>query len=232
MTTREVDLEGLSVCVGMPAGRDLHPLTVTSLLRTQLICIQHGIPFQAVLVAGSAVIQWARDEVVDLFLETDANRLFWIDSDMIWEPDDFMRLLAISQQNEVVCASYPAKTEPATYFLSYEPDAAIESDNFETLSILGAGLGFTVMHRKVIEELCENAPKLYDEVSEKSSYEIFRVGRNAKGNRQGEDMAFFEDVRKLGYRISLDISIKLGHVGNKIYRGDITKAFELTPKEN
>ena len=227
MSEHKIDLDGLSVCVGMPAGRDLHPFTVRSLLSTQTICRNHGVPFQALFVTGAAVVQWARDEVVDLFLKTDANRLFWIDSDMVWEPADFMRLLAVSKHNEVVCATYPAKMEPPTYFISYEEDAPIESDKFETLSILGAGLGFTVMDRKVIEELCENAPVLYDEVAKKGMHELFRVGRNAKGNRQGEDMAFFQDIRDLGYRVSLDPSVKLQHIGCKMYEGNLMDAFNV-----
>ena len=228
MITHEIDLAGLSVCVGIPAGRDFHPFTVRSLLSTQEMCLKHGVPFQAVFVTGSSVIQWARDETIALFMETTANRLFWIDSDIKWEPEDFMRLLAISKHNEVVCASYPAKTETPTFFMKHDETEPMVMDKFNTLPILGAGLGFAVMNRTVIEEICNNAPLLYDEVSGKSIHEIFRVGRNAEGKRQGEDMAFFEDIINLGYRISLDVSIQLGHIGCKVYEGNIMNGLELT----
>ena len=105
----QIDLKGLSVMVGMPAGRDLPGLTVKSLMGTQSLCRDVGVPFQFGMVIGSAVVQWARDEVIDLFLQSNATRLFWIDSDMVWEPEQFMRLLALSQYRDVICAAYPAK---------------------------------------------------------------------------------------------------------------------------
>ena len=37
----------------------------------------------------------------------------------------------------------------------------------------------------------------------------------------GEDMAFFEDLQKLGYKVHLDPSIELGHIGRKVYTGKI-----------
>lgn len=227
MIEREVSLKDLSVCVGIPAGRDLHPLTVKSLLATQGLCIKHGVPFESVLIAGSSVVQWARDEVVDLFLKSKSNRLFWIDSDMIWEPNDFMRMLAVSQYNEVICASYPAKMDTPTFFMLYDEDKDLVVDEWDNIDVLGAGLGFTVMNRKVINELCDKAPVIKDQVTGKEMYSLFRVGMNEKGNRQGEDMAFFEDIRNLGYTVKMDTSVKLGHIGTKVYRGDIMNALKL-----
>jgi hypothetical protein len=34
----------------------------------------------------------------------------------------------------------------------------------------------------------------------------------------GEDVAFFADVRALGFKVWLDATINLGHVGAKVYR--------------
>lgn len=224
MTDKKINLDGLSVCIGMPAGKDLSPLVVKSLLGTYSLCCSMGIPCQFAMIAGNSVIQWARDEVVDLFLQTEANRLFWIDSDIVWEPNDFMRLLALSQEQEVVCATYPAKKDETTFYVLM--DKEVEQDDLGLIDIKGVGMGFFVMHRKVVDELCEKADKIYDEITGKTFHELFRIGKTKEGKRKGEDMFFFEDIASLGYKIKLDPSIDLGHVGHKTYEGSITDALQ------
>ena len=221
----DIGMDGLSVCIGMPASRDIHPLTVKSLLGTYSLCNQFKIPCQFTLVAGNAIVQWARDEVVDLFLGKEANRLFWIDSDIIWEPEDFMRLLALSQKRDVVSATYPAKKDIPTFYVHRE-EKPIETDEYGLIDIYGVGLGFTVMSREVVEKVHNKAPKVYDEISARETAQIFKVGY-IEGKREGEDMAFFREIRELGYKIKLDPSIDLGHIGTKIFRGSIREGLNL-----
>lgn len=219
-----IDLAGLSVMVGIPAGRDLPALTVKSLLATQALCIQRQVPFQLGMVVGSAVVQWARDEVVDLFLKSDATRLFWIDSDMVWEPQQFMRLLALSQYRDVICAAYPAKKDQPTFYVNWDKDAGLVQGEYGLLEINGIGLGFTVMSRNVLEQLAREAPKVTDDIAGRELASVFRIGRTEDGRRQGEDMAFFADVRRLGRKVWLDPTVSLGHIGTKTYTGSIQDA--------
>lgn len=220
----QIDLKGLSVMVGMPAGRDLPGLTVKSLMGTQSLCRDVHVPFQFGMVIGSAVVQWARDEVIDLFLQSKATRLFWIDSDMVWEPEQFMRLLALSQYRDVICAAYPAKKEQPTFYVNWEPDAGLIQGEYGLLAINGIGLGFTVMSRRVVEELAAKAPRVIDDVSHRDMASVFRIGQTQDGRRQGEDMALFADIRALGHTVWLDPTVDLGHIGTKEYRGAIKDA--------
>jgi hypothetical protein len=224
----QIKLDGLSVAVGIPAGRDFHALTVRSLIETFGKCQAMGIPAQLALVAGNAVIQWARDEVIDLFLKTDCSRLFWIDSDIVWDPNDFIRMLALSQKRDIVCATYPAKKEPTTFYINHDPP--LVSDDLGLFEIKGAGLGFTVVTRRVIEDLVSFSPKAVDQITGKNIAQVFRVGMK-DGTRIGEDMAFFDDVRKLGFKVHLDPLVKLRHLGLKQYEGSIFDAIQ-TDKES
>ena len=222
----QIDLKGLSVMIGMPAGRDLPGLTVKSLMGTQSLCRDVHVPLQLGMVIGSAVVQWARDEVVDLFLQSDATRLFWIDSDMTWKPEQFMRLLALSQYHDVICAAYPAKKEQPTFYVNWDANAGLQQVEHGLLEIRGIGLGFTVMSRKVVEELAARAPRVVDDVSKRDMAAVFRIDTTADGRRQGEDMAFFSDIRALGYKVLLDPTVDLGHIGTKEYRGAIKDALK------
>ena len=220
---RTVNMAGVSVMIGMPAGRDLPIQTVKSLIATFAACGERGAPCHFGAIANSAVIQWARDEVIELFLKSDAQVLFWIDSDMVWEPGQFIRLLVWSQIYDVVCAAYPAKVEPTTFYLMREESTPNEHGMLE---IHGIGLGFTAMRRAVVEALVARAPKVRDEMAGRDIASVFRIDTTSKGHRRGEDMAFFADIRDLGYRVMLDPSIDLGHVGQKVYRGSIRDALK------
>lgn len=220
----DISLKGLNVMVGMPAGRDIPGLTVKSLMGTQALCRSVGVPFQLGMVLGSAVVQWARDEVVDLFLQSDATRLFWIDSDMVWEPEQFMRLLALSQRRDVICAAYPAKNDRPTFYVNWDEAEGLTQGEYGLLEIKGVGLGFTVIARRVIEQLSNQAPKVYDDVSKREMASIFRIDQTEAGKRRGEDMAFFADIRALGHKVWLDPETDLGHIGTKKYTGSIRDA--------
>jgi hypothetical protein len=224
--TLDIDLKGLNVMVGIPAGRDLPALTVKSLMSTQALCRDVQVPFQMGMVIGSSVVQWARDEVVDLFLQSDATRLFWIDSDMVWEPQQFMRLLALSQYRDVICAAYPAKQDRPTFYVNWD-EGRLTQGEYGLIEINGVGLGFTVMHRRVVEQLAANADRVFDDVAKREMAAVFRIGKTPEGRRQGEDMAFFSDIRALGHKIFLDPTVDLGHHGSKTYTGSIRDALEL-----
>jgi hypothetical protein len=226
----QVDLKNISVMLGMPAGRDLHPLVVKSMLATQSLCRDVGVPFSLGMVIGSSVVQWARDEVVDVFLKSDCTRLFWVDSDIEWKPEDFLRMLALSQHHNVIGATYPAKCDPPTFYVNRDEKLPLTPNEWGLLKVWGVGLGFTVMHRSVVAELAGKAPRIFDEVAGRDLAAVFRIDhieKDGRRSRRGEDMAFFADLRALGHTIWLDREIDLGHIGTKTYRGAIREALAL-----
>lgn len=224
------DMAGISVMLAMPTHRGLSPLTVRSLLETQHLCIQRGIPISIEMQAGSSLVHHARTKAAHGFLKSDRTRLFWVDSDMVWTGADFLRLLALSTVMDCVCGAYPAKADPPRFFLNVaDPTAAVEANEYGCLPVNGAGLGFTVVARHVIEQLAAKAPLLkFPDIPEGPIPHIFRCD-DSGGEARGEDMAFFADVRALGYPVFLDPSIVLGHVGEKEYRAALFDHIERVP---
>ena len=211
-----VDLGGIAVCIGMPVYGRIPPHTTLSLARTALACGAGGIKL-SIVIEARGIVTWARDAVLDSFLKTDAQKLFWIDSDVAWEPETFLRLLAISTLRDVVCGSYPSKTDVPTFQINGTggPEA---NDGLGLIPINGVGLGFTVMDRVVCEALVKNATRSYDESLKRELPDVFGLPiRN--GVRTGEDIAFFLDVAKAGFKAWLDPTLTLGHVGDKMWTG-------------
>jgi len=209
------DIKGISVLLAMPAHRDISPYTVSALLETQQALTARGIPFELQMHTGGSCITVARSRISSNFLKSDNTRLFYIDSDMVWKPDDVMRMIALSSVMDVVCAPYTARCDPPKFLMSFPEE--FEANEYGCFAIDGVGLGFTIVSRTVIERLAEKAPKLRFNHQEDPIPHIFRFGLSGD-EWMGEDIAFFEDVRALGYTVNLDPTIVLGHIGTKTYQ--------------
>jgi hypothetical protein len=193
-------------------------VTVGSLFSTYTALRDRGILVDVVLASGSSIIEAARSKVADVFLKSDKNRLFWIDSDIVWEPDAFIRLLALSTEVDVVIGAYPAKKDPVTFFVNAGGQAEAETNHLGLLPNIGTGLGFACMQRHVIEKLAEKAPKLVFPDDPEPRPHIFRCDTEGDHFR-GEDMAFWADIKDLGITVHLDPSLELGHHGSKTFTG-------------
>lgn len=221
------DPAGLSVAIGIPTGPTLPWVTALSLARTVHACALRGIDITIESVVGSSIITVARSLVVHRFLQTNKKRLFWIDSDIEWEPEDFLRLLGLSSKMDVVCGAYPIKREGANAFVVLGDDPANRTINpYGCVKSGGTGLGFCVMTREVVEKIVATKPTIFNQGTGEHMADVFRID-TYEGLLRGEDMAFFADLRALGYEIWIDPTIPLGHVGFKVFRGDLVKAYGL-----
>lgn len=230
MTTVSVPMGDVKVMIAIPAGRDFDPMTVMSLFCTGAACRERGITMQLEMVMGSSIVSWARDELIESFLASACNVLFLIDSDMVWKPEQFIRLLVLSQLYPVVCAPYPAKKDPPTFFIKYDEANPPKPGELGLMEIHGTGLGFAAVRREVIEALVAKAPRVVNDVTGREMAEVHRLDSVHNGDRRsrrGEDIAFFADIREAGYKVMLDPSIILGHVGRKVYSGSLLEAMQF-----
>lgn len=222
----------LSVDIGLPCGQYMPWQTALSLAKTVKYCTERRIECGVSCIAGSSVVTWSRSKVVDAFLQTKAKRLFWIDSDIQWEPENFLRLLALSTKYDVICGLYPQKTEAQTIIIRRENLHTFDINPHGLIRGEGTGLGFTVMRREVVEHLVSTKPLVYDPAEDRSIRDVFRLDTVDRGHAhpdiRHEDVAFFADIIELGYEVYLDPTFILGHTGSRVYRSDPMKALQLT----
>jgi hypothetical protein len=214
-----LDLTDVSVMLAMPTNRDLSPQTVISLLTTQDALNARGVANTISLQAGGSIVEHSRTKCADDFLSSPHNRLFWVDSDIVWTADDFLRLLALSTVMDVVGGAYPAKLDPPLFFLNRGADPITENE-YGCLSYPGWGLGFTVVNRNAMEALASKAPKVKFHDRPHPLAHIFRCDVH-NGDARGEDMAFFADLKAAGFTPWLDPFIRLGHIGPKVYAASL-----------
>ena len=76
------------------------------------MCAQHGIPLQMYFLFNESLITRARNYCVDEFLRSDADHLMFIDSDIGFNPQDVIALMALQTMDEkydIIGGPYPKK---------------------------------------------------------------------------------------------------------------------------
>lgn len=211
----------------MPVHRDLPWQVVKSLVETQDVFRAKGIPLTIQMQVGSSIIEAARTKAAHEFLQSKATRLFWVDSDIAWNPPDFLRLALFSTKMDVVCGAYCSKKDEPAFMIAGFTDN-VHSNEYGCIEMQGLGLGFTCVHRKIMEELAAKARRMkFPDIAEPVPH-IFRC--DTTGNEfRGEDVAFFSDVRALGYKVWVDPSITLQHIGNKAYSARFLDSLVTAP---
>lgn len=220
-----------SVGIGFPCGPTVPYQTAMSLAKTAHFLAMHGVPVDLHTVQGSSAVTIARDMVLEEYLKSKANYLFWIDSDIVWNPEDFIRILRLSKELGIACAAYPLKREPLTTVINFA-DESPEPNALGCIEITGTGLGFTCIRRDIIEAFVATKSKMYHPGNDCMLWDAFRfdvVDAGGRRHTRGEDGAFFADLRALGNRIWLDPSISLGHVGTKEYRLELESVENPVP---
>lgn len=75
-------------------------------------CAKHQIPLQLYFMFNESLITRARNYCCDEFMRSDANHLMFIDSDIGFNPQDIIALMALQSQNEdydIIGGPYPKK---------------------------------------------------------------------------------------------------------------------------
>jgi hypothetical protein len=208
-----------------------------------------------VLLGGDSLITRSRSVLVSRFLDNPrATHLMFIDADIAFEPEQFLRLL---RHGEDFCAgAYPLKQidwravprravagEPlAAAGLSYvgefcEGDALRREGGFATAKY--AGTGFQLIRRRVFERLIGAHPELKfkavhtltnETPNSDNLYALFECAIDPEsGVYLSEDYAFCQRWRALGGEIWLDLQSKLTHAGMSYYDGDCAGRYGLRP---
>lgn len=217
--------------VGMPLYGAPTTKTVLSLLKSQELCNHGGLRFDFTTATGFVTV--ARDQIVHDFLKSDAEKLFWIDGDMVWGQREFGKMLALSTLVDLVCATYPLKKEGPNEYPILSGAEEVRPGPYGLLEIWGAGLGFSVWSRKACQALADSKPWLWDGMCNEKRRAIFGVEPRALSapcpdpevtlGMRTEDINAFEDLRALGFKVWLDPTIELGHVGSKEWRGSLSE---------
>ncbi len=257
IAVEELRKNKLFVATPMYGGMN-HGLFMKSCLDLQAMMNHYKIETKFSFLFNESLITRARNYLVDEFLRSDATHLLFIDSDIHYNPQDVLALLALDK--DVIGAPYPKKSmnwaniaagarnhpdldpkQLETLVGEYVFNVVKGTKQFqvtEPLEVMEIGTGFMMVKREVFTKFEEAYPKL--------KYKPDHVGQaHFDGSRYihayfdtvidpvserylSEDYMFCQWWRNIGGQIYLCPWMKTQHIGTYAFTGDMPKVAELT----
>lgn len=178
---------------------------------------------------GSAGIAFARNMMATAFLDSDCDRLFFLDSDITWETGDLLKIAKMPV--DFVGGCYPLKRLGEKYpvaWLPHDPKGFKGiplSENTALIEVEGLPTGFLALSRRVFEKFLKAYPDrgLTEQLGHKC-YCFFEMPF-IDGHLYGEDLYFCRKWIEMGEKIYLYPEATLvhwdfratphmGHIGN------------------
>ena len=171
-------------------------------------------PIKGVIyLTGDSLVTRARNKTVKKFLESDAEYLLFIDSDIIFTQQDIIKL---RNNNKKLCGGVYLKKK-----LPYAPVCNRLLGQEDGLHIMAEiGTGFMMIHRDVFADIKakypEHAYKNEGDEEKGEYYDYFRVGV-IENRYLSEDYYFCWLARQCGHNVYLDPDILVKHEGKATY---------------
>ena len=150
----------------------------------------------------------ARNLLAREAIESGADRVLWLDSDMVFEEDLMIRLGEdLDAGWDMVCGLYFKRELPVTPVIykgivgmTGQVEAYLDYPRDSVFPIAGCGFGAVMMTAELLKRVCEVHPLPFRPMEKLS-----------------EDLTFCKRAEMLKARIACDSRIKVGHVGQIVY---------------
>ena len=170
------------------------------------------------MMKSGSLIYTSRNALATAAIQTDTDLVFWLDSDMVFQPDILERMVDTLQKNNLDILT-------GLYFRRVPPYSPVLLDKLE---IDGVACDFTEW-KHIPNDLFEVGACGFGCVLMKT--DVFFDVQSKYGNmfapigNNGEDVAFCWRARQCGYKIFCDPSLICGHVGYSVVDDQFFKVF-------
>jgi len=189
----------------------------SSLSETCKLGLTKDINVFCIYMSYDALVQRARNDIVQLALDSNVDDLVFIDTDVDWSPEDFFKLL--DHDADIVGGVYPKKGDIEQYPVRID-HGTLSTDDKGLVEVDGLPTGFMRITKKALQQIWDASPEYTEKHKEKPIRMCFNVTINDKNELVSEDMSFCEKWKELGGKLYLDPSINLSHVGIKRWNGN------------
>ena len=186
----------MKIAIGISTNRGIKAKTAQSLL--QMVSAS-SYEFQIIIAIEGHTIAENRSYIAIQALETKCDYLFFVDDDMVFEPDILNRLL--KHKKEIIGVVCHSRTLPLVSIVKLlEENGEISNDLFKC-KVKGTGL--LLIDMNVFKKI--NRPWF--------NFETYESGLT----KTSEDSWFCQQLKKAELDIWCDATIKVGHIGDYIF---------------
>lgn len=214
------------VMVGTPTlDGSVQVAYMKSLLGTQKLLLEKGWRLSLRFVLQESLIMRARNLLVADFLDSEANDLIMIDSDIGWTATDLMKLMRYDVG--LVAGVYQRKSETKIDFtVKFGPGPVQRTPQTGLMKAERVGTGFLRLRRDMLERMIARYPDLtYQDPSGRKLHCLFDTSL-ADGRFCGEDFTFCDRWRAIGGDVWVDPDIRLSHIGSKTFDKSLWDALQ------
>lgn len=168
--------------------------------------------------AGS-LIYTSRNDLARMAIQIEADYVFWLDSDMVFEPDTLVRMMDTLKKNDldILTGLYFRRVPPYSPVLFDRLDIEDEVCKWSEFKDLpdslfevgGCGFGCVLMKTDVFFDVQTKFGNMFAPIA-----------------NNGEDIAFCWRARQCGYKIICDPTVLCGHVGYSTVDDKFFRAFK------
>ncbi len=212
----------MDITIGLPMYGGAGGLTVRSLLSLQAALLNAGHNVFFDIESGGSIITKVRNRIARRFLESGNDYLVFIDSDMVFDAKDVLKL--VESDADVCCLNYLFKRPNTKWTSRPELDKegqvqAIREKGSVWVKSEACGTGLTAIHRRAMVKMADNYNKLeYDDDGEQTlALFDFAV---INGHYYGEDYLFCKRWKDIGGDIWTLTDATVGHLGETSYTGN------------
>lgn len=179
--------------------------------------------FEVRRYGSTAAVDRSRSEMATAALADGFDELIWIDSDIAFSPDDVDRL---RRHDLPIVGGIYAKKGPQSFAAYFEPGTETIKLGSEgsVCRVRYIGLGFLLTRRAVYDAVQRHYGLPFCNARFGAAFIPYFLPMVVTDDDQpggywylGEDYAFCERARQVGYQVAVDTSIRLGHIGSYQY---------------
>lgn len=209
------------VSLAIPCAQMVEPITLQSMLSLVNYSANHGIKIVNTGVTKQQLIDDARNNLTEAFLQSTTEWLFWMDSDMTFPPDTLEQLLNVAEQKDAKMVTgiyYQRKGMNYPCIWSRGEDledgtkTGLQSPKSKTNKYLGT---FVIPHPEKKEPFQVHAAGFGCVLIHRSVFEVLpRPWFQFIKGTCSEDFYFFVNAQEMGFKLWAVPTIDLGHIGD------------------
>jgi hypothetical protein len=221
-----LDPKTIQLAIVVPIGDEFVDIAYHKSLNATIIeCAKSGINLTIIEACGGSHVGKSRERVLWQAMRSvpKPTHLFWVDTDMGWQPKQLLRLLCAD--HEFAAIAGVRKTDEMKVCCNFfEKEERHPLTDF--LKVRDVGFAFVLLKVNVIEKLCEAYPALRYNAGDNAEWALFLDMIDKKstvngryGERLSEDFSFCHRWRTIGGEIWCDDEAAIIHAGRKEYTG-------------